>query len=133
MLKIERVVQDGIVISSLVGELTIGPGVSPIRNEPREILAEAVLNGERVKMIIDLSQCADIDAAGLVELTRVCVAVVQAGGKVSICCPQSKLCDIIGDKYAGVWQVDENLPMAKLKMKRDGPFAKFETTEDPER
>ncbi|MDO8495793.1 MAG: hypothetical protein Q7S32_04785 [bacterium] len=106
------------MISSFFGELTIGPGVHAIRTEVMEILTAGVTQGKKVKLIIDLSQCTDIDSTGLAELTRSCAAVVQNGAVVHVCGPQSGvLLGMIRAKFAEVWEVHEDLESAKHGIK----------------
>jgi len=74
-LNIESRVEDSFAILELAGQLTVGPGLSTLRDDARKLLSSSKLSG----LILHVSQITQADSAGLGELTLVYTLATKRG------------------------------------------------------
>lgn len=90
MLKIDTRSEEGVIILSLEGRLTIGEGDVQLRDEMRHVLDQG-----NKKIILDLGGVKTMDSAGLGELVRCKASAGAVGATIKLLHVQNKVQQVL--------------------------------------
>ncbi len=113
-LSIKSHVEDDFGILELAGQLTLGPGLSILRDDARKVLGTKKLSG----LILHVSQVTQADSAGLGELTLVYTLASKRGCPIRLVQVTPHLRKMLEVTHLdGLLPATEDIGMAKAEMK----------------